>query len=54
MGYGREVLWKKVFKENNNWIRVPLKDTDKINNVYSNTLYEEYSDTIINKVLELL
>lgn len=54
MGFGRKILWKKVFETNPEWIRVPLADEDKKNNVYNNTLYEEYSDTIINKVLELL
>lgn len=54
MGFGRKILWRKVFEENNQWIRVPLEDEDKKNNVYNNTLYEEYSDTIINKILELL
>lgn len=54
MGYGREVLWKSVYKENEDWIRVPLPQEDKKNNVYNNTLYEEYSDTVINKLLELL
>jgi hypothetical protein len=54
MGYGRKVLWKNVFEENGDWIRVPLADEDQKNNVYNNTLYEEYSDTVINKILELL
>lgn len=54
MGYGREILWKKVFKENDEWIRVQIEDEDKKNNVYNNTLYEEYSDTVINKILKLL
>ena len=54
MGYGREVLWKRVYEENEDWIRVPLPQEDKKNNVYNNTLYEEYSDTVINKLLELL
>lgn len=54
MGYGRKILWKRVFEENEDWIRVPLADEDKKNNVYNNTLYEEYSDTVINKILELL
>ena len=54
MGYGRKILWKRVFEQNEEWIRVPLADEDKKNNVYNNTLYEEYSDTVINKILELL
>lgn len=54
MGFGRKILWKRVFEENYAWIRVPLADEDKKNNVYNNTLYEEYSDTVINKILELI
>lgn len=54
MGFGRKILWKRVFEQNDEWIRVPLADEDKKNNVYNNTLYEEYSDTVINKILELL
>lgn len=54
MGFGRKILWKKIFEENKDWIRVPLADEDQKNNVYNNTLYEEYSDTVINKILELL
>lgn len=54
MGYGRKVLWKRVLEENADWVRIPISDEDKKNNVYQNTLYEEYSDTVINEVLELL
>jgi len=54
MGFGRKILWKRVFEENEDWIRVPLADEDKKNNVYNNTLYEEYSDTVINKILEFI
>jgi len=54
MGFGRKILWKRVYETNPEWIRIPLEEDDKKNNVYQNTLYEEYSDTIINKILEQL
>lgn len=54
MGFGRKILWKKVFETNQDWIKIPLSDEDKKNNVYNNTLYEEYSDIIINKLLNEL
>lgn len=54
MGLGRKVLWKRVYESNPEWIKVALPQEDLKNNVYNNTLYEEYSDTILNKVLGLL
>jgi len=54
MGYGREVKWKKVFIDNDEWVRIGLPQEDIKNNVYNNTLYEEYSETVISRILELL
>lgn len=54
MGFGRKILWKRVYETNSLWLKIPLEEDDKKNNVYQNTLYEEYSDTIINKILEQL
>jgi len=46
MGFGRKILWKRVFEENDEWIRVPLADEDKKNNVY-NSFYIIYSVMLI-------
>lgn len=52
MGYGREVKWIKDFSES--FKEIPLNDEDRVNNVYSNTMYEEYSKGIIQNIIELL
>ena len=50
MGYGREVEWIKDFSD---CVReTPLNDKDRVNNVYSNTMYEEYSKGIIQQLIE--
>ena len=53
LGYGRNVIWVKVFSPDN-WIKVSLSKEDFKNNVYNNTLYEEYSESVINAVLDVL
>jgi hypothetical protein len=52
MGYGREVKWVKDYSDD---VRIiPLHDEDRVNNVYSNTMYEEYSKSIILQIIEWL
>lgn len=52
MGYGREVKWLKDFS--NQFATINLSAEDKVNNVYSNTMYEEYSVSIFKQLLNLL
>lgn len=54
MGYGRKIMWKKVYSTKEEWVQVAISPEDMKNNVYNNTLYEEYSATVINKILTLL
>lgn len=54
MGFGREVLWKKVYDNSADWIRVTLPQEDLKYNVYNNTLYEEYSESVIKELLKQL
>lgn len=49
---GRSVRWVKDFT--NNPLDLELKKEDRINNVYCNTIYEEYSSELIYKILDLL
>ena len=50
MGYGREVKWAKNYSDA---VRIiPLNDEDRVNNVYSNTMYEEYSKRIILQIIK--
>jgi hypothetical protein len=50
MGFGRSVKWVADFTDSVR--KVKLRNEDRVNNVYPNTMYEEYSDSIINKLLE--
>ena len=52
MGYGREVKWVKDFSDC--WEEIELTKNDSVNNVYSNTMYEEYSSRIIKEILNLI
>lgn len=52
MGYGRNVKWVKNFSDC--WEEIKLTQNDSVNNVYSNTMYEEYSSRIIKKILNLI
>ncbi len=52
MGYGREVRWVRDFTDS--FVKIPLETNDSVNNVYSNTMYEEYSSRIIKKLLDLM
>lgn len=52
LGYGRTVKWVKDFTDD--WKRVELITSDIKNNVYNNTIYEEYSINIIDKILDLV
>ncbi|MDF2590901.1 MAG: hypothetical protein K0S75_367 [Clostridia bacterium] len=52
MGYGRKVSWKRIYTTKDEWIRIQLPQEDMKNNVYNNTLYEEYSFSIIEKLLD--
>lgn len=54
MGYGREVKWVKDFSARSEWKEITLKPEERVNNVYSNTLYEEYSARIVKKIINLL
>lgn len=54
MGFGRKVIWKKVYSNKEDWLQVAISPEDMKNNVYNNTLYEEYSATVINKILDQL
>ncbi len=52
MGYGREVRWVKDFSDC--WQEIKLTKEDSVNNVYSNTMYEEYSSRIIKVILDMI
>lgn len=52
MGYGRNVKWVKNFS--NCWKEIELTKSDSVNNVYSNTMYEEYSSRIVKEILDLI
>ena len=54
MGYGRKVKWIKDFSNREDWFEIELNDGERRNNVYANTLYEEYSARIIESVINLL
>lgn len=54
MGFGRKILWEKVYSTKEEWLQIVISPEDMKNNVYNNTLYEEYSATVINKILTLL
>jgi len=54
MGYGRKVKWVKDFSDREDWVELELNAEDRVNNVYGNTLYEEYSARIIKTVIDLL
>lgn len=54
MGYGRKVKWIKDFSDREKWIEVELNAEERVNNVYANTLYEEYSARIIEELINLL
>lgn len=54
MGYGRKVKWIKDFSDRDDWIEIELNSQERVNNVYGNTLYEEYSARIIEDVINLL
>lgn len=50
MGYGRYVKWVRDYSDDVQY--VDLDDNDRVNNVYSNTMYEEYSKNIIMSLLD--
>lgn len=52
MGYGRAARWIKDFSDC--WKEIELTKNDSVNNVYSNTMYEEYSSRIIKEILDLM
>lgn len=52
LGDGRLVKWVRDYTDNVRTIE--LKDEDRVNNVYSNTMYEEYSSSIINTLIKWL
>lgn len=54
MGYGRKVKWIKDFSDREEWVEIKLNVEERVNNVYANTLYEEYSARIIKMVIDLL
>lgn len=54
MGYGRKVKWIKDFSDRDDWIEIELTSDERVNNVYGNTLYEEYSARIIKEVIDLI
>jgi len=52
MGYGRYVKWVRDFSDY--WKEIKLSKNDSVNNVYNNTMYEEYSSRIIKEILNLI
>lgn len=54
MGYGRKVKWIKDYSDREDWFEIELNAEERVNNVYANTLYEEYSARIIKIVIDLL
>ena len=52
LGYGRTIKWVKDFSDKSKQIN--LIPSDIKNNVYNNTIYEEYSINIINNILNLV
>lgn len=54
MGFGRKVKWVKDFSDREEWIEIDLNPEDRVNNVYANTLYEEYSSRIINYLIDII
>ncbi|MCT4593562.1 MAG: hypothetical protein N4A57_04730 [Anaeromicrobium sp.] len=54
MGFGRKVLWKHIYEDSEDWIRVAIFPEDMKNNVYNNTLYEEYSANAIKRIIRLI
>lgn len=52
MGYGRNVKWVKDFSDC--WEEIKLTKNNSVNNVYNNTMYEEYSSRIIKEILNLI
>jgi len=50
LGHGRKVKWLVL----NEQIKISLSPQDYTYNVYSNTLYEEYSERIAEEILEVL
>ena len=54
MGYGRGVKWIKDFSDREDWFELELNPEERVNNVYSNTMYEEYSARVITTVIDLL
>lgn len=54
MGFGRKVKWIKDLSNRDDWIEIDLHSEDRVNNVYANTLYEEYSARIINYIIDII
>ena len=54
MGYGRKVKWVKDFSSREDWYEIELNSEERVNNVYANTLYEEYSARIVKTLINLL
>lgn len=51
LGYGRQAKWLYDMTKRENWMELELTDAEYKNNVYNNSLYEEYSRRIINKII---
>ena len=51
LGYGVKVKWKSNFNE-----YIPINVTPEMykNNVFNNTMYEEYNKSIISKLIEII
>lgn len=52
IGIGKTVKWIKNYTKDKK--KVKLTSSDIKNNVYNNTIYEEYSINVINKIIELV
>lgn len=51
LGYGVKVKWKKDF---NKAVKLSVSSEMYRNNVFSNTLYEEYNENIISQLVDII
>lgn len=51
LGYGVKVKWKKEFSES---INITVSSEMYRNNVFNNTMYEEYNENIISKLVDII
>ena len=51
LGYGVKVKWKEEFSES---INITVSSEMYRNNVFNNTMYEEYNENIISKLVDII